>query len=97
MSNFQITEQAKKFDRKKAESILPICAQCVNCKMMVWDDATELRATKQAFKMSSEEEGFSKKTHVLVRCGWLKQAVEQPMKIIVCDGFREKGFQEDSY
>lgn len=77
---------AFEFDRSAALATMPKCGNCANLKLMVWTPEAKLTgvASKYAFRP------FGMKTAaVLVRCNWLKSAVEQPQELPICDGWRD--------
>lgn len=77
-------------DVKAIRALMPLCGTCASCKLVVWRG--DLGPTSR-FAWSMPREANSPPTvktdKVLVRCIWLKQAVEQPTGLIVCEGWRD--------
>lgn len=80
------------FNRDELDALMPICGTCINCKVIVWDNDADVKLNKAAFKMPVTGSQVKRPT-ILVRCGWLKTAVEMPMKIVVCEGYRSSNEQ----
>lgn len=69
-----------------------LCGDCINCKMQVWDSVSKLddlakRGYLIEFKTIVGD--VEKEMFYLVRCGWTKDNVLQPHKMISCDGKRD--------
>lgn len=75
------------FDREAALAKMPKCGNCANLKLVVWAGDVELKgaATRYVIKPF----GAGKTPQVMVRCNWLKSPIEQPDKLLLCDGWRD--------
>ena len=74
------------FDRDAALAKMPMCGNCSNLKLVVWAADAELKGA--AAKYVIKPLGI-KTFQVMVRCNWLKTAIEQPDRLCVCDGWRD--------
>lgn len=74
------------FDRDAVLKLLPKCADCINCKLIVWDAEAQFKGATSKYTIKL---GNGKFPHLMVRCNWLKTAIEQPDKLHVCDGWRD--------
>lgn len=81
----------KQFVRAK----LPVCGDCVNCKVVVWKDAKGLEADK-FFTRLGRNDGLETEEptgYFLVRCAWLKNAVMHPLLLEGCEG--KKSYKDE--
>ena len=74
------------FNREAALAKMPKCGNCYNLKLVVWAADAELKgaASKYVIKPMGPKTPL-----VMVRCNWLKTAIEQPDRLCVCDGWRD--------
>lgn len=63
-------------------SKLPLCGHCINCKLLIWNDKSELKPTHNLIKFRSAEASF----YYTVRCSWLKSPVSEPQFLDICEG-----------
>lgn len=64
---------------------LPICGDCVNCKLVVWSkDAKTAEISGSSNVKLSDEQRYN----FTVRCNWLKSTVREPMQLVKCEGKR---------
>lgn len=64
---------------------LPICGDCVNCKLVVWSKdakAAEISGSSNVKLSDGERYNFT------VRCNWLKSTVREAMYLVRCEGKR---------
>ena len=66
-------------------SSLPLCGRCINCKLLIWNDKSELKPTQNLIKFRSSDASF----YYTVRCSWLKSPVSEPQFLDVCEGRQE--------
>ena len=64
---------------------LPLCGRCVNCKLLIWNEKSELKTTQILIKFKSLESSY----FYTVRCSWLKSPVSEPQFLEVCEGRQE--------
>jgi len=64
---------------------LPLCGHCVNCKLLIWNEKSELKTTQILIKFKSLESSY----FYTVRCSWLKSPVSEPQFLEVCEGRQE--------
>lgn len=78
-------------DVKAIRALMPLCGTCSSCKLVVWRGDSELKLSRFSWNMPREANSppTVKPDKVLVRCIWLKQAVEEPRGLIVCEGWRD--------
>lgn len=67
---------------------LPLCGNCINCKLLVWDERSELKVSQTLIKV---KELVSTPSYYTVRCSWLKTSVIEPQLLVVCEGKQEQG------
>lgn len=69
---------------------LTVCADCVNCKLVVWpsDDETDIIADRT--DISTYRADNNDKYHYAVHCSWLKQKMPAAQKLIKCEGKQPK-------
>ena len=77
------------FDRAAAMAQLPRCGSCVNCKIIVWSGDAELKLG--IARSTIKPLGPGKTPQLAVNCTWLKQPIQAPDKVHICDGWREIG------
>lgn len=60
------------------------CADCKNCKLIVWNGASkEMKAmTDRPYITEHPSTG----TIFMVRCGWTKDNVFEPLSLLKCEG-----------
>lgn len=78
------------FDRSAVLSSLPCCGSCDNVKLVVWSGKPEFKGLTKQYAFNVKDAGVD----VLVRCNWLKAAVEAPKLLVSCDGWRKAGSRE---
>ena len=64
---------------------LPICGNCVNCKLIVWSNEaakSEINGNNTVKLSDSERYNFQ------VRCNWLKATIREPLHLLKCEGKR---------
>ena len=76
------------FDRNEILKILPKCGDCINCKLIVWDAEAAFKGATAKYTIKTKI-GVGKAPQLMVRCNWLKTAIEQPDRLQVCDGWRD--------
>ncbi|MDA3321115.1 MULTISPECIES: hypothetical protein [Acinetobacter] len=64
---------------------LPLCGRCVNCKLLIWNEKSELKTSQTLIKFKSLESSY----FYTVRCSWLKSPVSEPQFLEVCEGRQE--------
>ena len=64
---------------------LPLCGRCVNCKLLIWNEKSELKTSQTLIKFKSLESSY----FYTVRCSWLKSPVSEPQFLEVCEGRHE--------
>ena len=64
---------------------LPLCGRCVNCKLLIWNEKSELKTSQKLIKFKSLESSY----FYTVRCSWLKSPVSEPQFLEVCEGRQE--------
>ncbi|RSB50628.1 hypothetical protein EGK59_15965 [Acinetobacter soli] len=64
---------------------LPLCGRCVNCKLLIWNERSELKITQILIKFKILESSY----FYTVRCSWLKSPVSEPQFLEVCEGRQE--------
>ncbi|WP_151820828.1 hypothetical protein [Acinetobacter soli] len=64
---------------------LPLCGRCVNCKLLIWNEKSELKITQILIKFKILESSY----FYTVRCSWLKSPVSEPQFLEVCEGRQE--------
>ena len=64
---------------------LPLCGRCVNCKLLIWNERSELKTSQTLIKFKSLESSY----FYTVRCSWLKSPVSEPQFLEVCEGRQE--------
>lgn len=64
---------------------LPLCGRCVNCKLLIWNEKSELKTSQTLIKFKSLESSY----FYTVRCSWLKSPVSEPQLLEVCEGRQE--------
>lgn len=71
--------------------LMPLCGTCASCKLVVWSGDADVKNPRFTWKLPRDPNAppTAKTEQVLVRCIWLKQAVEQPRGLIVCEGWRD--------
>lgn len=66
------------------------CADCKNCKLMVWqnddDDKLDDLAKNRGYIIKDKD----LKAFYMVRCQWTKDTVFQPQTLVKCEGKQEK-------
>lgn len=69
------------------------CSDCKNCKLMVWETSSKMdKMTNKAYMTEHDETG----TVFMVRCGWTKDNVFEPLKLLNCEGKQSyKGGNDD--
>ena len=60
---------------------LPLCGRCVNCKLLIWNEKSELKTSQTLIKFKSLESSY----FYTVRCSWLKSPVSEPQFLEVCE------------
>lgn len=70
---------------KQIRESLTVCADCINCKLVVWeatDDTDKVadRTDISTFRADGE------KHHYALHCSWLKQKMQSPEAIVKCEG-----------
>lgn len=66
----------------KIREELPLCGRCVNCKLLIWSEKSELKTSQTLIKFKSLESSY----FYTVRCSWLKNSVSEPQFLDVCEG-----------
>lgn len=61
---------------------LPICGHCINCKLLVWNEKSELKTNQTLIKFKTLESAY----YYTVRCTWLKSTVFEPQFLSNCEG-----------
>ncbi|MCQ1048697.1 MULTISPECIES: hypothetical protein [Acinetobacter calcoaceticus/baumannii complex] len=64
---------------------IPLCGRCVNCKLLIWNEKSELKTTQILIKFKILESSY----FYTVRCSWLKSPVSEPQFLEVCEGRQE--------
>ena len=64
---------------------LPLCGRCINCKLLIWSEKAELKASQTLIKFKSLELSY----YYTVRCSWLNSPVSEPQFLDVCEGRQE--------
>lgn len=64
---------------------LPLCGRCVNCKLLIWNEKSELKTSQTLIKLKSLETSY----FYTVRCSWLKSPVSEPQFLDACEGRQE--------
>ena len=62
---------------------LPLCGNCIKCKLQVSStDDSEINKKGSVKTISKLEQGV----YFTVRCTWLKSAVLEPLSLAICEG-----------
>lgn len=61
---------------------LPLCGRCINCKLLIWKEKSELKTSQTLIKFRSLESSY----FYTVRCSWLKNSVLEPQFLDACEG-----------
>ena len=70
---------------------LPICGDCVNCKLVVWSkDAKSAEISGSSNVKLSDEQRYN----FTVRCNWLKSITREPLNLVRCEGKRGQNDKE---
>jgi len=64
---------------------LPLCGRCINCKLLTWNENSELKTSQTLIKFKSLESSY----YYTVRCSWLKSPVLEPQCLDICEGMQE--------
>lgn len=64
---------------------LPICGDCVNCKLVVWNNDAKTGDLNGASLIKLDD---GERYNFTVRCNWLKSTMRQPLELIKCEGKR---------
>lgn len=68
--------------KNKIIARLPICHDCINCKIIWWSGKSEQKHSLQVTKTEIDGE----KLFYSLRCSWLKTTMNDPENIGGCDG-----------
>lgn len=77
-------------DLKYVRSLMPMCGTCGSCKLVMWRGEADVKSSRFAWRLPRDPASppATKSDWALVRCIWLKQAVELPTALIVCEGWK---------
>lgn len=64
---------------------LPICGDCVNCKLIVWSKGNK---TAEISGNSNIKLSDNERYNFQVRCNWLKTTIREPLLLVKCEGKR---------
>lgn len=63
---------------------LKICGSCTNCKVLIWNEKAQMKPTQNLIKIKLLDSSY----FFMVRCGWLKTAVNEPQFLEICKGLK---------
>lgn len=61
---------------------LPLCGRCINCKLLIWNEKSELKTSQTLIKFK----GLDSSNYYTARCSWLKSPVAEPQFLEICEG-----------
>lgn len=64
---------------------LPICGDCVNCKLVVWSKEAKSAEISGSNNIKLSDES---RCYFTVRCNWLKTTVREALHLVKCEGKR---------
>lgn len=67
-------------------SKLPLCGDCVNCKLQVWDEPKKVEKFRSMNSIRDSEN--DKNIYFVLNCTWLKQSMFEPQNLALCEGRR---------
>lgn len=67
-------------------SKLPVCGQCINCKLIIWDAKAELKIAPNIIRFKE----LNQNVFYMVRCSWLKTPIFEPQFLTKCEGRQEQ-------
>ena len=69
---------------------LTVCADCVNCKLVVWSSDEETDKVADRSDIATYRADNDNKYYYAVHCSWLKQKIFSAQKIVKCEGKKQQ-------